>query len=335
MDVDEAIACFERARDTCPVDHPSRSAVLSSLADAKFARYETNDQNLDLDASIILYRDALQLRSSSHPEHGQTSFDLGVALLARFQGRGDEADRVEAKELLSNVVERLPVESDAYSEACLALQMAETSIPIQATASGRSQADTEDVSIRDARARLQDLSDSDPRRPEVLADLGRLLYTRFEDGGDLGDVNEAVSVLESAIQLTPGDHPLKIGWLNNLGNSFFALFHRIDDLADINKSILISEEAVGLTPDNHPDKLAMLSNLATSLTSCFERLGNLADLNKSISLIKEAAHRTPDSHPTKPAMLNNLGNSISFRFQHLGELADIDSCISMKRRRST
>ncbi|KAJ7084084.1 CHAT domain-containing protein [Mycena epipterygia] len=169
----------------------------------------------------------------------------------------------------------------------------------------------------------------DPRSVTYLADLGNSLFCRFEQLGDLSDLNKSIMMFEDAVQLTPDGHPDKPAMLNNLGNSLFCHFERLGDLSDLNKSIMMKEDAVQLTPDGHPDKPGRLSNLGSSLFRLFEQLGDLSNLNKSIMMKEDAVQLTPDGHPDKPGRLTNLGNSLCRRFEQLGDLSDLNQSVMM------
>ncbi|KAJ7084120.1 CHAT domain-containing protein [Mycena epipterygia] len=168
-------------------------------------------------------------------------------------------------------------------------------------------------------------------KPGRLSNLGSSLLGRFEQLGDLSDLNKSIMMNKEAVQLTPDGHPDKPAMLNNLGSSLLGRFERLGDLSDLNKSITMFEDAVQLTPDGHPDKPAMLNNLGSSLFHCFERLGDLSDLNKSIMMKEEAVQLTPDGHPDKPVRLNDLGNSLFRRFEQLGDLSDLNKSIMMNK----
>ncbi|KAJ7835224.1 CHAT domain-containing protein [Mycena leptocephala] len=161
----------------------------------------------------------------------------------------------------------------------------------------------------------------------MLNNLGNSLLTRFEQLGDLDDLNKSVSIREDAVCLTPDGHPEKPSLLNNLGNSLLTWFEQLGDLEDLNKSVLSTEDAVHLTPDGHPDKPSTLNNFGGSLFRRFERFGALDDLNKSVSIREDAVCLTPDGHPEKPSMLNNLGISLLTRFEQLGHLEDLNKSV--------
>ncbi|KAJ7810356.1 CHAT domain-containing protein [Mycena olivaceomarginata] len=173
------------------------------------------------------------------------------------------------------------------------------------------------------------IPDSHPDKPTMLNNLSNLLLGRFEQLGDLNDLNMSIMMTEDAVLLTPDGHPDKPRNLSNLGNSLLGRFERLGDLSDLNKSIMMFEDAVQLTPDGHPDKPAMLNNLGNSLLRRFERLGDLSDLNKSIMMTEDAIQLTPDGHPDKPGRFSNLGNSLFHRFEQLGDLSDLNKSIMM------
>jgi tetratricopeptide (TPR) repeat protein len=169
-----------------------------------------------------------------------------------------------------------------------------------------------------------------PGSATYLEDLGIALFHRFEQLGDVNDINRAVSVQEDAVCRTPDGHPDKACRLNNLGVFLRVRFERLGDLRDLNESISTTKNSLHLSPDEHPDKPARLNNLGNSLLARFERLGDLSDLNESISMKEDALCLTPDGHPDKPGRLNNLGNSLLARFERLGDLSDLNESISKR-----
>jgi hypothetical protein len=130
--------------------------------------------------------------------------------------------------------------------------------------------------------------DGHPNKPSRLTNLGNSLWSRFEQLGDLKDINTSVVVKENAVHLIPDGHPDKPCLLNNFGNSLFRRFQQLGDVNDINKSVVVTEDAVQLTPDGHPDKPSFLTNLGNSLSSRFERLGNQQDQIYSLGCYSSA-----------------------------------------------
>ncbi|KAJ7742347.1 hypothetical protein DFH07DRAFT_777766 [Mycena maculata] len=97
---------------------------------------------------------------------------------------------------------------------------------------------------------------------------------RFEQLGDLDDLNQSVLRKEAAVALIPDGHLDRPGQLNNLGSSLARRFEQLGDLDDLNQSVLRVEAAVSLTPDGHPSKPSLLNNLGNSLARRFGRFGD-------------------------------------------------------------
>ena len=157
------------------------------------------------------------------------------------------------------------------------------------------------------------------------------MITRFARLGELSDLEDTISVLGDAVDLTPHGHPDKPGRLSNPGNSFNARFKRLGELSDLELAISMLRDAVDLTPQGHPTKPVCLNNLGMSFLTRLQRLGELSDLEHAISSLRDAVDLTSHGHPDEPVRLNNLGKSLMVRFVRLGELSDLEDAISMLR----
>ncbi|KZV76173.1 TPR-like protein [Peniophora sp. CONT] len=173
-----------------------------------------------------------------------------------------------------------------------------------------------------ARLVVDDLVDIDEaisllRRAVDLTVRGHLDYAsalqlRFDRLGELDDLEGATSAVRLAIELTPNDHIDRAECLANLGSN-------LQNLNDLEGAISAGRLAIELTPDDHPDKPGRMSNLGVALQDHFERLGDLDDLERSIN-----AHH-------KLIRLNNLSIALQIRFESLGELDDLEDAISTQR----
>ncbi|KAJ7770283.1 CHAT domain-containing protein [Mycena maculata] len=163
-----------------------------------------------------------------------------------------------------------------------------------------------------------------------LGHLGHALSTRYEEVGDVDDLNKCVSMREASASLTPdGDHdkPLRL----EMFSSALALrFRRFGSLEDLNKSVSMLETGLGLTLVYDPNKPSRLMNLGNSLALRFERLGDVGDLNRAVSLQGEALDLAADDNLDKPMMLSNLGNSLAHRYEQLNDLEDLNKSVLMQ-----
>ncbi|KAF7334983.1 hypothetical protein MVEN_02248400 [Mycena venus] len=166
-----------------------------------------------------------------------------------------------------------------------------------------------------------------PANLAYLGDHGIALYQRFEELGDVADLNKGVVIQKDVVHLTPDEDPDLPARLTNLGNSLCLRFQRLGDLDDLSESISKHKNAVYLIPDSHPDMPARLNSLGNSLQLRFKRLDDASDLNDCILHHKNAIGLSPDDCPNKPFMLNNLGNSLHSRFTRFGDLNDLNEAI--------
>jgi tetratricopeptide (TPR) repeat protein len=164
---------------------------------------------------------------------------------------------------------------------------------------------------------------------KYLNNCGLFLLRRFEQLGNLADLDGAVSSLQGAIDLTPEGHP---ACLDNLGISLLTRFKLFGTMADLDSAISSQQRAVDLAPEGHPNRTRCLDNLGNSLRVRFERLGAMTDLDSAISSQHEAVGLTPKGDPNQTTFLNNLGISLLTRFERLGTMVDLDDAISSQRK---
>ena len=168
-----------------------------------------------------------------------------------------------------------------------------------------------------------------PDRPVCLANLGSAYRVRFDRGGVLADLEQAIEASERAVAATPNDHPNRPAYLANLGHAYTRRFERGGVLADLDQAISAFERAMAATPDDHPDKPSRWSNLGVVYMGRFERGGVLADLDQALEASERAMAATPDDDPNRPMYLSNLGTAYQRRFDHGGVLVDLNQAIEV------
>jgi hypothetical protein len=168
----------------------------------------------------------------------------------------------------------------------------------------------------------------DPRLLAATANLGSSLRRRFDQLGQLVDLNKGIEMLQRATNLTPKDHPSKTACLCELAIALNTRFEQLENLADLDNAIVHNQAAVNLTTDDHPSKPICLNNLGNNLLFRFERLGDLADLENAIARYQALLNLISDDHPDRPTISNNLGYALRCRFQRLGNIADIDDAVA-------
>ncbi|KAJ6512358.1 CHAT domain-containing protein, partial [Mycena vulgaris] len=155
--------------------------------------------------------------------------------------------------------------------------------------------------------------------------------SRFQQRGDVADINEAVQLHREAHALRPASHPGRVTSLNNLGISLQARFQLKGDAADINKALQLHSEALVLRAASHPDRTNTLKNLGNSVIERFQMRGDATDIDKAVQLHREALALLPVPHSGRASALNNLAVSVLMRFQQRGDVGDIDEAVQLHR----
>ena len=84
------------------------------------------------------------------------------------------------------------------------------------------------------------------------------------------DLEEAISLHRSALQLRSEDHPLRPESLGNLATSLSLRFEFCGKLEDLEESITLERSSLELRPNGHPKRSLTLGNLAGSLWLRFQ-----------------------------------------------------------------
>ncbi|KAG8793522.1 hypothetical protein FRC12_002482 [Ceratobasidium sp. 428] len=155
---------------------------------------------------------------------------------------------------------------------------------------------------------------------------------RFEELGDVEDIDKAITFGEEAVRFSPAGHSRKLVMLSNLSQSYMRLFQSRGQLDNLNKSIAYAEKAMRLTPDGHLDKPIHLNALGHSYAALYAITDRLEDLEISISRLEQAVELTPDVHPDMPTYLGDLSSSYDRLYMRLGKLGDLNRSIIYKEK---
>ncbi|KDQ54437.1 hypothetical protein JAAARDRAFT_112935, partial [Jaapia argillacea MUCL 33604] len=290
-------------------------------------RFECLGNITNIDNSIRLREDAVQLTPDDHPDKADHLNNLGAAFLCRFECLGNITDmdnsirvreEADAVRLTPNSHPDKPGHLSNLSASLLRYFEHLSNI----TDINNS------IWVQEDAVRLTPNGHTD--KPGHLSNLGASLFCRFERLSNMTDMDNSIRVQEDAVQLTPDGHLLKAHCLNNLSGSLLHRFEHLGNMTNMDDSIRVRDDVVQLTPDGHPNKPGHLINLGASLLHRFKRLGNITDINNSIRVLEDAVRLTPDGHPYKPVPLNNLAGSLLRRFEHLGNITDIDHSIRLQ-----
>lgn len=162
----------------------------------------------------------------------------------------------------------------------------------------------------------------------ALKDGAIAFIRRFQLQGQISDLNQAISLLQTAIQRTPLDSPDLPDLLVNLGSGLRDRYTRTGQPADLEASVNCYQGAIRNAPPGSSNLPVYLSCLGVSLRDRYSHTGQPSDLEEAVRVTQAAVQRTPFDSPKLPAHLNNLGVVLSTRYTHVGQLADLEAAIT-------
>jgi Flp pilus assembly pilin Flp len=298
----------------------------ASRARVRYARFERDGSDPDLDAAIDAGRRAVAATRVGEWDHAMYLSNLGVALRTRFEHAGDRADLDAAIDAGRRAA---AATRSGHPDLAGYLSNLGTGLSIRFEQAG--DATDLDQAIDAGRQAVAVTRPGDPDLAGYLSNLGAALRTRFERAGDAADLDAAIDAGRQAVAATPPGRPDHANCLSNLGLSLQMRFERAGDGADLDEAIDAGRQAVAATPPGHRYHAAYQANLGAALRTRFERAGDIADLNQAIDAGRQAVAATPPGRPGRANCLSNLGVALRTRFERAGDAADLDAAIDAGR----
>ncbi|KAG2089824.1 CHAT domain-containing protein, partial [Suillus cothurnatus] len=307
--------------------HPDRATALTNLAWACLEGYNHNHlQDIDIDATTSLFRDALALRPQCHPDHSLSLYNLTKALTLRYGKKGTAADICEAAQLYHELLPLCP-------EGTYLRSIAAGAFGVDYVIGGCNQlpTDASDEGIHLRRVILELCPPGHQLHRNALDNLARAVKTRFEQYGSIDDIDETIQLHREVVFLCPEGHDDYDSSLNNLA---FVLHSRFDHQGkpdDLDEAIFLYEEALRLCLVGHQFRDSSLDNLGGALTTRFEKGGDIDDITRGVSLYREALMLRPPGHPRRDITLNNLALALTIKYRKLDVIEDLNEAIDRLR----
>jgi tetratricopeptide (TPR) repeat protein len=325
-DLEDGILNFKLMVELANADDTDKPSFLSYLGVNQYTRFECLGELTDLDDSISNLQMGVEFIDDDHSEKAKFLSYLGSGLYRRFQRNGDLADLDNSISSHQRAVELIgDVDTDNrtdVSDPAISLQLSPNQPRYQ---SGAGDLTSElQISMEAAPYPRQD-------KHTFFACLGASLQTRFKKLERPADLENAISYLRRAVELTHDGHSDQPAHLSILGISQLQLFTCFGELADLNEAIAHLQRAVELANDDNPKKPNYLFNLGRAHQKRFECLGDLQDLVNAILNLQDANELTEDHHPEKVEYLAHLAANQLDLFEHLGNNADVENAIKNMR----
>ncbi|KAG1771177.1 CHAT domain-containing protein [Suillus placidus] len=320
-----AVEHFQLVLDQCPVSHPDHAAALTNIAWARLLGYIRNDLQ-DIDGITSLFREALALRPQRHSDYPISLYNLAMALTWRHNKKSTAADICEAAQLYHELLPLCPESTylrsivegpgvDYVIGGC-------NNLPIDASEEG--------ICLR--RVVLELCPQGHQLRLSALANLSWVLISRFEQRGNIDDLDESIRFLREAVSLCPEGYTDRDIYLNHLAVSLgHYRFNHQGKPNDLDEAISLYEEALRLRPVGHEYRNVSLGTLGLALVSRFDKRKDIGDITRAINLYREALTLCPPGHPNRNITLNNLALALKTRYDEFDVSEDLNEAIDLYR----
>jgi tetratricopeptide (TPR) repeat protein len=289
-DLEESIYLYRKALDlsllTLPLhnDHSGQhSGFLNNLANALLRRFEELHQHADIEESIALNREVLDLQSSLYPNQFRALYHLANALITRFQGMGQLDDLDESISLLRKA------SGLAFSEKRVVLNTLGNALMERFRQTNQLNDMEESISLN--REALDLTPPTHPNRPFVIHNLANVLKGKFfiPQQSQLSDLEEIIALYRGALQMTSPSHPHYYIMLNGLAGTLVGQFQHTGLLSCLQESIHNYRQCISLLPAYHSTfKWIIYNGFGKALAQLHVATGQSSYLSESIDAFKRA-----------------------------------------------
>ena len=172
---------------------------------------------------------------------------------------------------------------------------------------------------------------TDIERLDVLNALADALQSRFEVGGRLGNIEDAISLLRLVITMVPPGTDDYCQIASNLGDAWRRKYEQTDESEDLTESISHHRAALTYCPLDHPSRSLYLKGLADMLGTGFQRRGDLKDAQDAVTLYEELLDLLDEEDSSRICVLMNLANVYHIRSRQTNDSEDFDNATSQFR----
>lgn len=324
-DLQAAISASQQAVQATPVGSTGRPRRLNNLSLGLRDRSALSGigKALDLEEAISASRQAVQATPPDAAERPSYLNNLGAVLHRRYKIAQNVADLEEAITAFQQAVQVTPPDA---AERPTYVKNLNLGLRDHSTLPGN-QAGME-PSPTGSQPVTQTASSPSYHQFMYLNLLGRELFNRYENVGDLADLHAAISAVQRAIQVMPTGLPDGLdllSYLDTLGRELFNRYTDTRSVADLEAAITAFQHVVQAASPDAADRPEYLNHLGVGLRVRYERTRNIADLETAISASQQAVEAAPLDLPERPELLRNLGIAQHDYYIHIRDQANLHS----------
>ena len=186
-----------------------------------------------------------------------------------------------------------------------------------------------DFEVDRARAVLDETPPDNMDRPGRLIALGEALLARHGLSDQLADLDEAIGLIQEALEAITSDNPSWTDWHGNLGIAFQSRYDASSQPVDLDEAIGHLKMALESAPLWSPLSATWRFALSNTLDTRYDATGQPADLDEAIEHLRVLLQLTPSDDPTSVLFGAALGIMLQSRYDATHQLADLDGLIEV------
>ncbi|QKV90796.1 CHAT domain-containing protein [Streptomyces sp. NA02950] len=326
--LDEAVSFARRAVRAEPATGVHQLACLTDAGNALLLRYERDGAHADLEESIALGREAVALTVTHPTVRPPFLINLMNRLTLRYQRGGPDADIEEALVLGREAIDLAPLH---HPERPGYLAHLVNTLALRSLHSGRT------TFLDEAVTRSREAAEATPSSapPEVrgacLTTFCQALRSRFEQVGELADLDEAIAVGRDSLPLLPTGTRGALRQSVVLIETLYVRFRHTGSMDDLGEAIALSRADLAAASRDPVDRASPLAFLGMLLWTRYERTDHDADLEEAVRFCREAVAATVHEDQLT-SRLANLAAALVARFQQTDLPSDLDDAIDAAQR---
>lgn len=304
-----------------------RDEHLGLLATLFYQRGSDTGNLQDLDKAIVVYRQAVEICPTGHPDRHIAINNLGTAIYTRFSQTPNSQDLEEAIQLYREALElKIPHDSDRGSSFSNLARV----VRLRFEQTGAMKDLDEAIELHQKSLKLY--PPGHPDRASSCGHIANAVLTRFNQVGKMQDLEDAIDLTREVLEHRPPGHPSRSSSLSILATALLLRYGQNGKRQDLDEGLDLHQKSLELRPPGDSHRATSLNNFASAVLTRFEHTGNMQDLDEAIDLHRQALELRVPGHPNRSMSYNNLANAFFIRYNQTGDIQDLDEAIDLHRR---
>ncbi|KAL9124338.1 MAG: hypothetical protein Q9217_006321 [Psora testacea] len=283
---------------------------LAALGKSLLNRCERFGSSDDLDRSIELTSEALDITPLDHFERIDRLYELGRGLSIRFNRTGSKRDLERSISLLEEAKRVIP-----WNHRDRAPILAELGDGFLNLFKQNGFAENLHQAIQLISQALACTPTDSPKKDLMLSWFATVLVDRSKFTGAEEDLEYAVQIARKAEKTPPLWKPDQLRHLHDIASIFQYHFERNGSIESNDRAIDTLEQVLKLCPPDYPDRDLYLDDLGNALAKRFVRYGSEKDINAAVKFTMAAVEATALDH-RKAQWLSSLSEKLIRKYRY-------------------